>query len=84
MPDEMMPHGHGGAEDEDDLEEELDEVYEKLEKILDHLKKHPDGEEFIEPVNEDLAPGYAEKIAKPMCLETIEDKLIERSYQSKV
>lgn len=51
-------------------------------KILDRVKAHKDAWPFLDPVNEDYAPKYYSVIAKPMDLQTMEDKLDNGEYGS--
>lgn len=51
-------------------------------KILDHIKAHDDAWPFLDPVNEKYAPKYYSVIAKPMDLQTMEDKLDNGEYAS--
>lgn len=51
-------------------------------KILDRVKAHKDAWPFLDPVDEDYAPKYYSVIAKPMDLQTMEDKLDNGEYGS--
>lgn len=51
-------------------------------KILDRVKAHEDAWPFLDPVNEEYAPKYYSVIAKPMDLQTMEDKLDNGEYGS--
>ncbi|CDW58661.1 Bromodomain domain containing protein [Trichuris trichiura] len=67
-----------------DIQLELEFMYGQLEKLLYALKENNDAWPFIEPVTEDIAPNYFEFIKKPMDLETIEAKLMNREYKNKL
>lgn len=51
-------------------------------KILDRVKAHDDAWPFLGPVDEAYAPKYYAVIAKPMDLQTMEDKLDNGEYGS--
>ncbi|XP_003379620.1 putative bromodomain protein [Trichinella spiralis] len=45
-----------------DIQMELEHMYGQLEKLIDSFKESPDAWPFLEPVTEDIAPGYFQKI----------------------
>lgn len=53
-----------------------------LYKILDRVKAHDDAWPFRAPVDEKFAPRYYAVIARPMDLQTMEDKLDNAEYGS--
>ncbi|KAL1229105.1 Chromatin remodeling regulator [Trichinella pseudospiralis] len=67
-----------------DIQMELEHMYGQLEKLIDSFKESPDAWPFLEPVTEDIAPGYFQKIKNPMDLHTIEAKLYSREYRNKI
>ncbi|KHJ45944.1 Bromodomain protein [Trichuris suis] len=67
-----------------DIQLELEFMYGQLEKLLYALKETSDAWPFVEPVTEEIAPNYFQFIKKPMDLETIEAKLMNREYKNKL
>ena len=43
--------------------------------VIETLKRHPDGRDFIEFVKEERAEGYYKTIIYPMCLNEIRDRI---------
>uniref|UniRef100_UPI00358E9432 nucleosome-remodeling factor subunit BPTF isoform X2 n=1 Tax=Myxine glutinosa TaxID=7769 RepID=UPI00358E9432 len=54
--------------------------YENLRRILRSMQLHKMAWPFLEPVDEDEAPGYYDVIKEPMDLSTIERRLATRTY----
>ncbi|EDV19877.1 uncharacterized protein TRIADDRAFT_61654 [Trichoplax adhaerens] len=67
--------------EEESVEDEYEDLYIGMHKIIEVFKKHEDSWPFMEPVTEDIAPGYFEVIEQPMDIETIEKKLEKRTYK---
>uniref|UniRef100_A0A914VDY2 Bromo domain-containing protein n=1 Tax=Plectus sambesii TaxID=2011161 RepID=A0A914VDY2_9BILA len=80
---DLRSHEKDDELDEIDIELELEMMYGQLEKVLDMVKDSPDSEPFLRPVSADVAPDYADIITKPMDLQTMESKLLEREYRNK-
>ena len=52
--------------------------------IINKLKNHEKSKEFKEPVTENLAPGYHQKIKEPMDLRTLEKGVESGKYKNKI
>uniref|UniRef100_A0A8D0CZ24 histone acetyltransferase n=1 Tax=Sander lucioperca TaxID=283035 RepID=A0A8D0CZ24_SANLU len=60
-----------------------DQLYSTLKTILQHVKSHPNGWPFMEPVKKTEAPGYYQVIRFPMDLKTMSERLKSRYYTTR-
>ncbi|CAH1787491.1 unnamed protein product, partial [Owenia fusiformis] len=60
------------------------DLYAGMYKVLDNMRNHDDAWPFWEPVQESIAPGYSEIIETPMDMSSIEKKLNDKAYLSKM
>lgn len=58
------------------------EAYRKIMSILQRVKRHPFAGPFLQPVDLNLVPDYADVIHEPMDLSTVEHKLSSGKYSS--
>ncbi|XP_052064684.1 uncharacterized protein LOC127704607 isoform X2 [Mytilus californianus] len=84
IPPELMYTGNSSnSKYIDDDRVELDrETLDDMEKMMEEIKSHKDSWPFLDPVEEEIAPGYHEIIKKPMDLSTIEKKLTSGGYRT--
>ncbi|XP_071120255.1 uncharacterized protein [Mytilus edulis] len=84
IPPELMYTGNSSnSKYIDDDRVELDrETLDDMEKMIDEIKSHKDSWPFLDPVEEEIAPGYHEIIKKPMDLSTIEKRLTSGGYRT--
>ena len=53
-----------------------------MHKVIETVKAHRDAWPFVNPVDEEYAPGYFNVVKEPMDIQTMEDKLDNQEYQS--
>ncbi|CAG2225551.1 Cat eye syndrome critical region protein 2 homolog [Mytilus edulis] len=84
IPPELMYTGNSSnSKYIDDDRVELDrETLDDMEKMIEEIKSHKDSWPFLDPVEEEIAPGYHEIIKKPMDLSTIEKRLTSGGYRT--
>ncbi|XP_063400775.1 uncharacterized protein LOC134685205 isoform X2 [Mytilus trossulus] len=84
IPPELMYTGNSSnSKYIDDDRVELDrETLDDMEKMVEEIKSHKDSWPFLDPVEEEIAPGYHEIIKKPMDLSTIEKRLTSGGYRT--